>query len=93
MAWKKHKYERNVLLKDLTSLLLLKLTILKPKNKNVDIWNSSGDVESGHLLTHAIAAYFWGYQSKKWCLCQRNCGCVVCFDPFQLSSDIKCTVY
>ena len=81
------------MVKDLTFLLLLRLTILKPKNKNEDIWNSSGDVESGYLLTHAIAAYFWGYRSKKWCLSQRNCGCVVCFDPFQLSSDIKCTVY
>ena len=56
------------MVKDLTFLLLLRLTILKPKNKNEDIWNSSGDVESGYLLTHAIAAYFWGYHSKKWCL-------------------------
>ena len=56
------------MVKDLTFLLLLRLAILKPKNKNEDIWNSSGDVESGYLLTHAIAAYFWGYHSKKWCL-------------------------
>ena len=58
--------------------LLQKIAILKPKIKNEDFWNSNGDIESGYLLTHAIATYFWGYRSKKWCLSHRNCGCVVC---------------
>ena len=46
-----------------------------------------------HMLLQHISGDITQKSGVSLCLGQRNCGCVVCFDPFQLSSDSKCTVY
>ena len=76
---------------------------MKPKIQNEGIRNSNGDIESGYLLTHRASLpsasqlqHISGDIAQKSGVSVREIvGALyhVCFDPFQLSSDIKCTVY